>query len=142
MGAEVHAGGTHFTASERVPDAMKNLIINLNANIEQAEQAERLDPYTLAAKYCAGFVCIHPFPDGKGRLCRLLLNAILLKYAGVVVPIGEHEDERKEYLANKERYSKDCEGEGESAAMVLSRATIRLKAMKDRLLSELKAKSI
>lgn len=56
MGAEVHAGGTHFTASKRVPDATKSLIINLNANIEQAEQAKRLDPYTLAAKYYVRYI--------------------------------------------------------------------------------------
>ena len=142
MGAEVHAGGTHFTPSKRVPDAMKNLILNLNSDIEQAERTKKLDPYTLAAKYCAEFVCIHPFLDGNGRLCRLLLNAILLKYAGIVAPIGEHDEAREEYLAIKARYSKDCEGEGEFAGMVLSRATIRLKAMRDKLLSGLKNKGI
>ena len=140
MGAEVHAGGTHFTPSKRVPDAMKRIITNLNADIEQAEQRKIFDPYTLAAKYCAEFVCIHPFLDGNGRLCRLLLNAILLKYAGNVAPIGEHEKARDEYLVIKRRYSENCEGEGEFAAMVLSRATIRLKAMRDKVLSGLKAK--
>ena len=70
MSAKVHAGGTHFTPSNRVPDVMENLIINLNADIEQAERAKRLDPYTLAAKYCAEFLCIHPFLDGNGRICR------------------------------------------------------------------------
>ena len=32
-----------------------------------------------------------------------LLNAMLLKYAGIVVPIGEHDVERKVYLATIRR---------------------------------------
>lgn len=116
---------------------MKNLIINLNADTEQVERTKRLDTYTLAAKYWAELVCIHPFLDGNGRLCRLLLNAILRKCAGIVALIGEHDEARDEYFAIKQRYSRDCEGEGEFAAMAWDRATIRLKAMKDKLLSVL-----
>lgn len=115
--------------------------MNLNVAIEQAERTKRLDPYTLAAKHCAEFVCIHPLLDGNGRLCRLLLNAILLKYAGVLALIWEHDEAREEYLAVMARYSKECEGEGEFAGMVLSRATLRLKAMRDKLVSGLKDKS-
>jgi Fic family protein len=40
----------------------------------------------------------HPFLDGNGRVCRLILNAVLLNYAGIVVALGEKEDDRKEYL--------------------------------------------
>ena len=32
-----------------------------------------------------------------------LLNAILLRYAGIVIPIGEHDEEREEYLATIRR---------------------------------------
>lgn len=133
MGAEVNAGGHHFTASKAVPNAMANLITNLHSDIAEAENTKTLDPFTLAAKYCGKFVCIHPFLDGNGRMCRLLLNLILLKYAGIVVPIGECEGERKEYLDIKRRYSADGEDEGEFAAMVLERATLRLKTIGDKL---------
>ena len=132
MGVEVHARGTNFTPVKRVPDAMKGLIKEFNKDMEQAEKDGALDPYTLAAKYSARFVCIHPFFDGNGRVCRLLLNAILLKYAGIVVSIGEHDEERKDYLDIKRRYSRDMEGEGEFAAMVLNRATLRLKNISDK----------
>ena len=31
-----------------------------------------------------------------GRMCRLILNAILLEYAGIVVCLGENEESRQE----------------------------------------------
>ena len=33
------------------------------------------------------FVNIHPFEDGNGRMCRMLLNVVLLKFIGVCVAI-------------------------------------------------------
>ena len=137
MGAEVHAGGTNFTASGMVPKAMSRFVKELNQKIEDANQCGTLDPFCLAAWACADFVVIHPFLDGNGRTCRILLNAITLRYAGIVVPIGEHDDERSKYLDIKRRYSDDCDGEGEFAEMVLDIGTAGLKAMRDRV----KAKS-
>ncbi|KAL8701118.1 MAG: hypothetical protein Q9201_005083 [Fulgogasparrea decipioides] len=133
MGAEVNAGNTNFTASKRVPTAMARLVEETNSQIRKSEEAGSLDPYCLAAKACAEFVMIHPFLDGNGRTCRLILNALLLKYAGIVVPIGEHDEEREEYLGIKRRYGQDCEGEGEFASFVLGRATMRLKTMRNKL---------
>jgi len=131
MGVEVNAGGTCFTPSHRVPDAMRNLVRDLNADMQTAEAQQELDPYHLAAKYCAHFVWIHPFLDGNGRMCRLILNAILLKYAGIVVPIGEHDEERDEYIAIKRRYTGEAWGPGEFAAFLLNKATLRLQTMRE-----------
>lgn len=75
------------------------MIAEYNRDINAAYLAGHLDPYMLAAKYCHKFVNIHPFLDGNGRTCRLILNAILLKYAGVVVPLGETESDRETYLS-------------------------------------------
>ncbi|OBT91098.1 hypothetical protein VE02_00137 [Pseudogymnoascus sp. 03VT05] len=44
------------------------------------------------------FVCIHPFEDGNGRLCRPLLNAMTIRYAVSVAEIGKDPREREEYL--------------------------------------------
>ncbi|CZS93170.1 uncharacterized protein RAG0_03570 [Rhynchosporium agropyri] len=66
--------------------------------IAEIEGNAVLDPFMLAANYCDRFVNIHPFKDGNGRMCRLILNAILIKYAGIVVSLGEKGGERDEYL--------------------------------------------
>ena len=138
MGAEVHAGGTNFTPSKMVPKAMNRFVSELNRKIEDAEKRGFLDPFCLAAWACADFVVIHPFLDGNGRICRILLNAITMRYAGIVVPIGEHDEERSKYLDIKRRYSEDCDGEGEFAEMVLDRGTARLKALRDKIKSSLR----
>ena len=75
------------------------MITEYKRDVDAANLAGHLDPYMLAAKYRHKFVNIHPFIDGNGRTCRLILNAILLAYAGVVVPLGETESDREIYLS-------------------------------------------
>jgi len=38
MGAEVNAGGHHFTPSNAVPKAMANLVASLNVDITEVER--------------------------------------------------------------------------------------------------------
>jgi Fic family protein len=142
----VGAGFTPFTAPENVPAEMRVMVADFNRDIDAAFQAGHLDPYMLAAKYCHKFVNIHPFVDGNGRTCRLILNAILLGYAGVVVPLGETESDCETYLSVACRGSEsqqiwDCgdleENEHQSAPwselayLVLKGANIGLKSMKE-----------
>ncbi|KAL8396694.1 hypothetical protein RB594_003674 [Gaeumannomyces avenae] len=94
----VVAGFSNFTPWEQVPREMARLITEFNQDIEQAAELGEMDPYALAAKMCHKFVNIHPFIDGNGRTCRLILNAILIKYAGALVCLGEKEEDRDEYL--------------------------------------------
>ena len=94
----VGAGFNTFVPPGSVPSAMKTLVQDFNTDIVIAEEEGKLDPYALAAKYCHKFVNIHPFVDGNGRTCRLILNAVLLKYAGIIIPLGEKETDRNEYL--------------------------------------------
>lgn len=57
--------------------------------------ASSLHPVELAARVHADFVKIHPFVDGNGRACRLLMNLELMKagFPSVVLPV----EKRLEY---------------------------------------------
>ncbi|POR38768.1 Uncharacterized protein TPAR_01031 [Tolypocladium paradoxum] len=80
-----------------IPYAMKNMITSLEQDIAAARAVQRMDPIELAAKYCHIFVNIHPFLDANGRMGRLILNALLLKYAGRVICLGDDDDNRDLY---------------------------------------------
>lgn len=136
----VRAGNCGFVPPNRVPGKMKEFVESFNRDIIEAEAAETLDPFVLAAKYCQEFVMIHPFLDGNGRTCRLILNAILLRYAGILVPIGGHDRDRAEYLGIARRASDQMEGCGELATLVLRGATPKLRALKQKLRGRTKGK--
>ncbi|KAI9793671.1 MAG: hypothetical protein M1816_007566 [Peltula sp. TS41687] len=129
----VRAGSCGFVPPNRVPSKMSAFVDEFNREIADAESAKTLDPFALAAKYCQEFVLIHPFLDGNGRTCRLILNAILLKYAGILVPLGEHEEARLEYLGIARRAGDEMEGSGELATLVLRGAASKLRTLKQKL---------
>ncbi|KAI9688696.1 MAG: hypothetical protein M1822_001053 [Bathelium mastoideum] len=78
------ASSYQFTKPADIPKAMRSMVNNLQNDLAEAERSGYMDPFMLAARYCDRMVNIHPFKDGNGRMCRLMLNAILMKYAGVV----------------------------------------------------------
>ncbi|RTE80421.1 hypothetical protein BHE90_005045 [Fusarium euwallaceae] len=85
----VGAGSTMFIMPKYVPQRMKELCSNVKEEIQTIETRGYVDPFSLSAKYSLQFVDIHPFQDGNGRMCRLILNVILRRYLGIVVAIGE-----------------------------------------------------
>jgi Fic family protein len=95
---DVYAGNQRCPRPNEIPRAMSSLVKNLSKDLEEANRTGLLDPFMLAAKYCDRLVVIHPFLDGNGRICRLILNAILLKYSGILVNVGEHDQRREEYI--------------------------------------------
>ncbi|PSR88714.1 fido domain-containing protein [Coniella lustricola] len=94
----VVAGFSAFPPPAHVPRLISAMVVELNADLARAVEDSSLDPVMLSAKYCHRFVNIHPFVDRNGRTCRLILNAILLKYCGLIVTLGEGEDDRTKYL--------------------------------------------
>ncbi|KAF4990086.1 hypothetical protein FGRMN_8705 [Fusarium graminum] len=90
----VQCGSHVFMDMGRVPSAMDSMIKSLNRDVE----SRAMDSVTLASKYCHQFVNIHPFADGNGRMCRLILNALLLKFGFGVVCIGQDREDRCQYL--------------------------------------------
>lgn len=92
----VGASSTNFAVPKAIAKLMKEMVEEYGEDIEEAESKSELDPFYLAAKYPNEFVQIHPFEDGAGRVSLLILDAILLKYAAIVVRIEEHDDSRAE----------------------------------------------
>lgn len=86
-----------FICATAVKRYMAALVADFN---QEGWGRQDTDTYTLAAKYCHRFVNIHPFAGGNGRMCRMLMNAILRVHTGMVVPIAYQgrEAERREYL--------------------------------------------
>lgn len=131
-----------FTPTAQVAMAMRRVVAEFNQDIAAAEANRVLDPYALAAKYCHKFVNIHPFLDGNGRTCRLILNTILLKYAGIVVPIGEKDEDREDYMeiANKATMAEQVEEDersrdpwGELASFVLRKGAEKMQTLRNTL---------
>jgi prophage maintenance system killer protein len=129
----VQAGTTNFTVPKFIPQEMNRMCAELQADFDKAAATGVVDPFSLAANYSLKFVQIHPFRDGNGRMCRMILNAILCRFTGVVIPIGEQGEERKEYMDIKKRASAQMEGHGEFATFTLKRACTRLREMKKKL---------
>ncbi|KAF4456013.1 fic doc family protein [Fusarium austroafricanum] len=128
----VGAGNTMFTPPKYIPTNMAKMCADLKKEIEDGESQNSLDPFSLASKYSLKFVEIHPFQDGNGRMCRMILNVIMFRYAGVV-PIGEREEDRVEYMNIKKRASKDMEGHGEYATFVLKKGARAIQKLKQKL---------
>ena len=70
--------------------------------IDKQEGKAQLDPVVLAAMVAFGFVFIHPFMDGNGRIHRYLIHHILAQAGftprGIVLPVSAV------ILANLDRY--------------------------------------
>lgn len=93
-----YAGAVEMAKPSEIPGAMKSIVARLQEDLTEVETSGQLDPFMRVAKYCDRFVNIHPFKNANGRMYRLVLNAILVKYASIVVPLGERSEEREEYL--------------------------------------------
>lgn len=82
-----------------VPTYMNNMVRHLNEELSKAQKTGEIDPYTVAARYHHQFIMIHPFGDGNGRVSRIILNVLLLKYAHRIALFGRHDEEKEKYLA-------------------------------------------
>ena len=129
-GQKAYAGMHEYTRPADVPKAMKSFVASLEADLQQAEKTKVIDPFMLAAKYCDRFVNIHPFKDANGRMCRLILNAILMKHAGIVVSLGEKGADRDEYLQVAQESTLVGGHGGQLGNMVLESAVGTLRRLK------------
>ncbi|KAI3116863.1 hypothetical protein CBS147333_487 [Penicillium roqueforti] len=95
---EVSAGLRPFPHHSIVPFKMKGMVRDLHSDVKEAIAKGTLDPVSIASKYTHVFVNIHPFIDGNGCMCRLILNSMLLKLGSFLACIGGTEEERIVYM--------------------------------------------
>lgn len=79
-------GGPHYIGKDDVEPMMKGLLDYINNGIKKGE-----NPIVLAAKAYQQMVSIHPFSDGNGRTCRLVMDLLLIK-AGLPPPSLKNEE--------------------------------------------------
>lgn len=79
-----------FATPEETPAKMNDLMDSYRKNAE----SEDINPILLAAAFHYEFVRIHPFDDGNGRMSRLLMNFILMRfgYPPAVIKTEEKEN--------------------------------------------------
>ncbi|KAF3158378.1 hypothetical protein TWF788_004763 [Orbilia oligospora] len=80
-----------FIRATAVPKYMTDMVEDFESLIGEAEMGnfDVIDPFEIAAWLCTRFVNIHPFADGNGRVCRILLSGVLMRYTGLVACIGD-----------------------------------------------------
>ena len=87
----------YFAEPIETPAKMQELVEWFRAKTESPET----NPILLAAEFHYRFVLIHPFDDGNGRLARLLMNFILMKYG--FPPVIIKNEDKDNYIAALEQ---------------------------------------
>lgn len=85
---EVSAGLHTFPHLSLVPYKMESMFHELKRDLKEVITNRTIDPISLASKSAPIFVNIYPFIDGNGRMCRLILNSMLLKLGAFIACIG------------------------------------------------------
>ncbi|UNI18584.1 hypothetical protein JDV02_004842 [Purpureocillium takamizusanense] len=133
------ASNIHMPLAACVPDRMQQLCLAVRVDVAMAEQGKSGDPFSMAAKHSLRLAHIQPFYHDNMRLSRIILNAILCRFAGVMLPLGEDERAQREYLDAKSRSSHDSMDHGDYAMFVLKHAAQSLREMKKKIAGKGKA---
>lgn len=132
-----------FPRPASVPLMMEELIQMYNEDQVIVAKEGVVDPCEMAARYHDHLVNIHPFVDGNGRMCRMLQNAVLIKYHGTCVVMGADPNERKPYIRQRCEAAKVFTKEGYLeipmrsrssheglASLIVNKMSLRLKGLR------------
>lgn len=109
-----------FATPLSIPIRIASAILEFNTTSRQSETTKVVDPYQLAAKVSQQILNIHPFLDGNSRLSRIILNTVLLKYTGTIIPFGKDPIEAakwKETVARALEMESEAEELGEDSTV-------------------------
>ncbi|KAF4336466.1 adenosine monophosphate transferase FICD like [Fusarium beomiforme] len=87
-----------YMDEKKVAPSMKGMIVRYKVDVLKAKRKGQIDPISLAAKYSHIFFSIRPFLSGNGQMSRLILNAILFKWAGCLATFGQDVKDCNQYL--------------------------------------------
>lgn len=87
----------HYLEPRLIHGTMSTMMADLDAEIREALHQGAVDPVILAAKYSHMFDYIHPFDRCNGKMARLILNALMLRFSGVLALVGQTPEEREQY---------------------------------------------
>lgn len=84
----------------RLQQFLERLAEILRRKVRSAVETGRIDPIALAAQCCQLSYVFHAAHGGDRRLSRLIMNALLLKYGGIVVAVGadQHLDQYQDIM--------------------------------------------
>ncbi len=99
-----------FASPEDVPSLLNELINWTNNAIflpKRKKNKYETHPILIASIFHLRFINIHPFADGNGRICRIIMNIILIQCG--FPPIIIHNEDRKTYFQAIQRSREEGE---------------------------------
>ncbi len=82
----------YFATPEETPAKMQDLVAWFRSETRKVD----INPVVLAALFHYRFIRIHPFDDGNGRVARILMNFILIRFG--YPPVIIRTDDKEEYF--------------------------------------------
>lgn len=89
-------GGRSYMNYSKVPTKLAELCENINQRRKSLSKTDIIECYKLSFDAHFHLVTIHPWADGNGRMCRLLMNQLQFEYG--IVPSNINKDCKAEYI--------------------------------------------
>ncbi|KAK6340512.1 hypothetical protein TWF696_008838 [Orbilia brochopaga] len=103
-----------FPKASEVSSYMANLVKTFTMLSQRMldTRGKRINPFELASWVFIQFANIRPFANGNGKMCRIIVNAVLYRYLGVVAQLGDDGKRGRIGYANivrrsEEKYSEE-----------------------------------
>ena len=89
-------GGRSYMNYSKVPTKLAELCENINQRRKSLSKTDIIECHKLSFDAHFHLVTIHPWADGNGRMCRLLMNQLQFEYG--IVPSNINKDCKAEYI--------------------------------------------